>query len=131
MARVTLIPSRSVALASKRQMTVVVPTANASSKNASSLRFPPKRKPLYLPTPPIHIFAMRGLCLPNVVGDHYILNRGNLLFTGLTDNRWGQCHMTQITRRLMVTLCRLLGHIKAAQSTMIEVTHSLPMPKIK
>ena len=131
MARVMLIPSRSVALASKRQMTVVVPTANASSKNASSPQFPLKRKPLYLPTPLIHIFAILGLCHPNVVGDRYILNRGNLLFTGLTDNRWGQCHMTLITRRLMVTLCRLLGHIKAAQSTMIEATHSLPMLKIK
>lgn len=128
---VMLTQYRFAALVSKHQMTVVVPTANASSKNAFSHLSPPKRKPLYQPTLRIHIFAILGLCHPNAVGDRCILNKGSLLFTGLTDSRWGQCHTTRIIRRPTATLCRLLGHIKAAQSTMIEVTHSLPMFKIK
>ena len=131
MARVMLILCRFVALASKHQMTVVVPIANASSKSAFSHRSPPRRKLLYLPILPTHIFATPELCHPNVVEDRCILNKGSLLFTGLTDNHWGQCHTTLIIRRLMATLCPLLGLIKAAQSTMIEVTHSLPMLKIK
>lgn len=131
MLRVMLIRYRFVALASKHQMTVVVPTANASSKNAFSHQFPPKRKPLYRLTLRIHIFGILGLCHPNVVEDRCILNKGSLLSTGLTDNHWGQCHTTLTIRRLMATLCRLPGHIKAAQCTMIEVTHNLPMLKIK
>ena len=122
---------RFVAPASKHQTTVDVPIANASSKNASSHRSPPKPKPLYRPTLRTHIFAILGLCHPNAVEDRYILNKGSLLFTGLTDNRWGQCHTTRTIRPPTATLCRLLGHIKAARSTMIEVTHSLPMFKIK
>ena len=125
-----LIRYRFVALASKHQTMVDVPTASASSKNASSHPSLPKRKPLYQPTLHTHIFAIPGLCHPNVVEDHCILNKGSLLFTGLTDNRWGQWHTTPTIPHL-TTQCRLLGHIKAAQSTMIEATHSLPMLKIK
>lgn len=88
--RVMLIGYRFVALDSKPQMTVVVPTVNASSKNASSPQSPPKRKPSYQPTLPIRIFAILGLYHPNVVEGHYILNKGNLLSMGLTDNHWGQ-----------------------------------------
>lgn len=121
---------RFVALASKHQMTVVVPTANASSKNAFSPQCPPKRKPLYQPTLRTHIFATPGLCNLNVVEDRYTLNKGSLLSTALTDNHWGQCHTSRLMGRLTATLCSLLD-IKAAQSTMIEVTRSLPMLKIK
>lgn len=131
MLRVMLIRYRFVALASKHRMTVVVPTANASSKNASSPQSRPKRKPLFQPTLRTHISAILGLCHHNVAEDRCILNKGSLLSTGLMDNLLGQCHTTLIIRHLMATLCRLLGHIKAAQSTMIEVTHSLPMLKIK
>ena len=111
-------------------MTAVVPTANVFSKNASSPQSHPKRKPLYQPTRPTHIFAILGLCLPNVAAGRYILSKGRLLYMGLTDNLWAPWQ-TLIIRRRMATLCRLQGHIKAAQSTMIEVTHSLPMLKIK
>lgn len=130
MLRVMLIRYRSVALVSKHQTTVVVQTANASNKNVSSPRFPPKRKPLYQRTPRTHICAILGLCHPNVVEDRYILNKGRLLSTGLMGNHWGQCHTTPIIRRHMATRCRLRDHTKAAH-TMNEVTHSLPMFKIK
>ena len=88
--RVILIGYRFVALASKLQMTVVVPTVNASSKNAFSPQSPPKRKPSFPSRPPTRIFAILGLFHANVVEGHYIRNKGNLLFMGLTDNHWGQ-----------------------------------------
>ena len=122
---------RFVALASKHPMTVAVPTANASSKSASSHPSPLKRKPSYQPTLRTRIFATLGLCHPNVVEDRYTLNRDSLPSTGRTDSHWGQWHTTRIIRRLMATRCHLLDHIRAGQSTMIEVTHSLPMLKIK
>ena len=128
--RVMLMGCRFVARASRHQMTVVVPTVSASSKNASSHQSPPKRKPSYQPTLHTHISATPGLCHPNVVEDRCTPNRGSLLSTGLTDNRWGQWHTTLIIRRL-ITRSRPLVKIKADHSTMIEVTHSLPMLKIK
>lgn len=90
MLQVMLIGYRFVALASKPQMTVVAPTVNASSKSASSPQSPPKRKPSYQPTLPTRIFAILGLCHPNVGEDRCILNKGNLLSMGLTDNHWAR-----------------------------------------
>ena len=87
---VMLIGYRFVALASKPQMTVVVPTVNASNKNAFSPQSPPKRKPSCQPTLPTRIFAILGLYHPNVVDGRCILNKVHLLFMGLTDNHWGR-----------------------------------------